>query len=198
MASLQECLLMNRSMFGLAATVLLSLTVQTGFAAGPVHVPATPQAAGSANLIARADRALRDYVAACSTGDEEAIARIVTSDAVLEYALEEPGTYLTVEAVALSANRSVNAGPTGTVAHIANLWVFPTSDSNTVFIHYTIGSGVRSPAELRDFEHLALLEMRGDRIFKMRMLGANAGNLSALEASVVTRATASSRARGQD
>jgi len=36
---------------------------------------------------------------------------------------------------------------------------------------------------------LALLEMRGDRIFKMRNLGANAGNLSTLEASVVTRAT---------
>jgi len=152
-----------------------------------------PQAAASANLIARADRALRDYVAACSTGNEEAIARIVTSDAVLEYALEEPGTYLTVEAAALSANRSVNAEPTGTGAHISNLWIFPTSDSNTVFIHYTIGSAVRSPAELPDSEHLSLLEMRGDRIFKMRMLGANAGNLSALEASVVTRAIASSR-----
>ena len=109
---------MNRSILGLAATVLLTLTVQTGFAAGLVHVPATPQAAASANLIARADRALRDYVAACSTGNEEAVARIVTSDAVLEYALEEPGTYLTVEAAALSANRSVNAEPTGTGARL--------------------------------------------------------------------------------
>src|SRR6267142_2457105 len=174
MASLQECLLMNRSILGLAATVLLTLTVQTGFAAGLVHVPATPQAAASASLIARADRALRDYVAACSTGNEEAVARIVTTDA-------------------LSAHRSVNAEPTGTGAHISNLWIFPTSDSNTVFIHYTTGSGVRSPAELPDSEHLALLEMRGDRIFKMLLLGANAGNLSALEASVVTRAIASSR-----
>src|SRR6267142_5346728 len=86
MASLQECLLMNRSILGLAASVLLTLTVQTGFAAGLVHVPATPPAAASANLIARADRALRDYVAACSTGNEEAVARIVTSDALLEYA----------------------------------------------------------------------------------------------------------------
>jgi len=30
--------------------------------------------------------------------DNEAFARIVTSDAVVEYALEEPGTYLAVEA----------------------------------------------------------------------------------------------------
>jgi len=188
---------MKRSQLGLAATVLLTMTVQTGFAAELVHPPATPQAAASANLIARADRALRDYVAACSTGDEEALARILTIDAVVEYALEEPGTYLTVEAAALSAHRSVVAEPARTGAHISNLWIFPTSDSNTVFIHYTIDSGVRSPAEFPDSEHLALLEMRGDRIFKMRMLGANAGNLSTLEASVVTRAIASSRASAQ-
>ena len=188
---------MDRSISGLAATVLLTLTVQTGFAAGLVHVPATPQAAASANLIARADRALRDYVAACSTGNEEAIARIVPSDALLEYALEEPGTYLTVEAAALSANRSVNAEPTGTGAHISNLWIFPTPDSNTVFVHYTIGSDVRSSAE-PDSEHLALLEMRGDRIVKIRNSSADAGTLSTLEASVVTRATAASRVSAQE
>jgi hypothetical protein len=184
---------MNRSISALAATAPLTMTVQTGFAAGLVHGPATAQAAASANLIARADRALRDYVAACSRGDEEAIARIVTSDAVVEYALEEPGTYLAVEAAALSANRSLNAERTGTGVHISNLSIFPTNDSNTVFIHYTTGSDVRSTTELPGSEHLALLEMRGDRIFRMRMLGANAGNLSTLEASVVTRAMASSR-----
>jgi len=160
--------------------------------------PAIPQSAASANLIARADRALRDYVAACSSGDIEALARIVTSDAVVEYALEEPGTYLAVEAAALSGNRSGSSKQTGTAAHISNLWIYPTSDSNVVFVHYTTRSNVRSPGQLPDFEHLALLEMRGDRIFKMRKLGANAGNLSRLEAAVVTRATASSRASAQD
>ena len=188
---------MKRSQLGLAATVLLTMTVQTGFAAELVHPPATPQAAASANLIARADRALRDYVAACSTGNEEAIARILTIDAVVEYALEEPGTYLTVEAAALSANRSVNAQPTGTGAHISNLWIFPTPDSNTVFVHYTIGSDVRSSAE-PDSEHLALLEMRGDRIVKIRNSSADAGTLSTLEASVVARAIASSRVTAHD
>ena len=184
---------MNKSILGLAVIVLLTMTMRTGFAAEPVHVPATPHAAASENIIARADRALRDYVAACSAGDDAVIARIVTSDAVVEYALEEPGTYLVVEAAALSANPSGNAKQAGAGAYISNLWIFPTSDSNTVFIHYTTGSGVRSPAELPDSEHLALLEMRGDRIFKMLLLGANAGNLSALEASVITRAIASSR-----
>jgi hypothetical protein len=141
---------MNRSLLGLAATAVLTMTVQTGFAAKPVQVAAIPQSAASADLIARADRALRDYVAACSTGDLEAFARIVTSDA------------------------------------------------NVVFVHYTTPSDVRSTAQLPDSEHLALLEMRGDRIFKMRSLGANAGILSTIEASVVTRATASSRASAQD
>jgi hypothetical protein len=160
--------------------------------------PAIPQSAASANLIARADRALRDYVAACSTGDSAAFARIVTSDAVVEYALEEPGTYLAVEATALSTDRSGNSRQTGTGAHVSNLWVYPTSNSNVVFVHYTTRSDVRSPAQLPDSEHLALLEMRGDRIFKMRNLGANVGHLSTLEAAVVTRASASTRASAQD
>jgi hypothetical protein len=184
---------MNRSISGLAATVLLTMTVPTGFAAESVHVPATPQAAASANLIARADRALRDYVAACSTGDDEAVAHIVTSDAMVEYALEEPGTYLAVEATALRANRSGNTEQTRSGAHISNLWIFPTPDPNTVFVHYTIGSDVRSPAELPESEHLALLEMRGNRIRKIRNPSADAATLSTLEASAVTRAIASSR-----
>ena len=189
---------MNRLILGLAVRVLLTMTVLTGSAAEAVHVPATPPAAASANLIARADRALRDYVAACSSGDNEAFARIVTSDAVVEYALEEPGAYLAVEAAALSAKRSGNSMQTGTGAHISNLWIYPTSDANVVFVHYTTRSDVRSPAQRPDSEHLTLLEMRGDRLFKMRNLGANAGNHSTLEACVLTRATAYSRASAQD
>ena len=187
---------MNRSILRLAVTTLLTVTVQTGFAAEAGRIPATPPAAASANLIARADRALRDYVAACSTGDIEAFAHIVTSDAVVEYALEEPGTYVAVEAAALSAKRSDNSKLTGTEAHISNLWLYPTNDPNVVFVHYTTRSDVRPPAQLPDTEHLALIEMRGDRIFKMRNLGANARTLSTLEASVVTRAISSSRASG--
>jgi len=189
---------MNKSILGLAVTVLLAMTVQAGFAAEDVHVPATPYAAASANLIARVDRALRDYVAACSTADDAAIARIVTSDAVVEYVLEEPGTYLVVEAAALRANCSGNAEWAGAGASISNLWIFPTSDSNTVFVQYTISSDVRSPAQFPDSKHLALLEMRGDQILKMRNFSADAGSLSTLEASAVTRATASSRANAHD
>ena len=189
---------MNRLIRALAVTALLTMTVQTGFAAEAIHVPATPPAAARANLIARADRALRDYVAACSNSDIEAFARIVTSDAVVEYALEEPGTYLTVEAAALSAKHSGNSKLTGAEAHISNLWIYPTSDSNVVFVHYTTRSDVRAPAQLPDSEHLALLEMRGDRIFKLRYLSADAGTFPTLDASALTCAIASSRVNADD
>jgi hypothetical protein len=159
---------MSRSILGLAATVLLTTTVHTGVAAETTHVPATPQVAASAGLIARADRALRDYVAACSAGDDEVIARTVTSDAVFEYALDEPGAYRAVEAVTLSTSRSVDAEPTGTGPRISKLWIFPTNDPNVVFVHYILGSDVPSPTQVRGPEHLAMIEMRGDRIFKMR------------------------------
>ena len=158
---------MTRSILGFAVTVLLTATVHTAFAAGTTHVPATALAAANADLIARADRALH-YVAACSTSDEEAMARIVTSDAVVEYALEELGTYLTVDSAALIAKCSVGSEPTGTVAQVWKLWIFPTPDSNVVFVQYTIGSDVRSPTQVPDSEHLAIIEMRGERIFKMR------------------------------
>jgi hypothetical protein len=162
----------NKLTLGLAVIVLLTMTVRATFGAEPVHVPATPEAAASADLIVRADRALRAYVAACATGNDEALAHIVTNDAVVEYTLEEPGTYLAVDASALTAKRSVNAGPTRTEAHISKLWIFPTNDPNVAFVHYTIGLDVGSPAQVRDFERLALLEMRGDQIFRMRHFGA--------------------------
>jgi hypothetical protein len=189
---------MNRSILGLATTVLLTTTLQAGFAAEPIHVPATPQAAASANLIARSARALRDYVAACSTGDDTAIARIVTRDAVVEYVLEEPGKYLVLKATALSANLTGDARKTGTGAHISNLWIFPTNDSSAVFVQYTTTLDIRSPAEPPDSEHLALLEMRGDRIAKIRNLSTDARTLATLEASLVTHTTASSRANAYD
>jgi hypothetical protein len=189
---------MNTSILRFAATMLLAMSVHTSFAAERTHVPPTALAAAAANLIVRADRALRDYVAACSTGDDEAIARIVTSDAVVEYALNEPGTYILVEAPALSARRCGNAKQAGAGASISNLWIFPTPHPNVVFVQYTTVSDVGSPAQLAKAEHLALLEMRGDRIFKLRGFSADAGTLSTPDASALTCAIASSRANAHE
>lgn len=164
---------MNTSILRFTATVLLAMTVHTSFAAERTHVPATALAAAKADLIFRAERALRGYVAACSTGDAEAIARIVTSDAVVEYVLKEPGTYFVVEATALSAKRWRNARQAGAGAAVSKLWILPTNDSNVVFVQYATSSDVRAPEQLADVDHLALLEMRGDRIFKLRYFSAD-------------------------
>ena len=189
---------MNTSILRFTATALLVMTVHTSFAAERTHAPATALAAAEANLISRAERALRGYVAACSTGDDEALARIVTSDAVVEYALKEPGMYLVVEATALSAKRWRNAKRAGAGASISKLWIFPTNDSNVVFVQYATSSDFRSPEQLADAEHLALLEMRGDRILKLRYFSADARTFSPLEASALTCAIASSRANAHD
>jgi len=189
---------MNTSILRFTTTMLLAMLVHTSLAAERTHVPATALAAATADLIDRADRALRDYVAACSTGDDEAIARIVTSDAVVEYALKEPATYVVVEATALSAKRWAGAKQAGAGASISELWIFPTPHSNVVFVQLTTISDVRSPAQLAEAEHLALLEMRGDRIFKLRYFSADAGTFPTLDASALTCAIASSRTNADD
>ena len=195
---------MNRSILGLAVTALLMMTAPTGFAAEATHVPATALAEANANLIARANRALRGYVTALSRDDDEAVARILTTDAVVEYALEMPGTYLAVEAAALSANSLVGGEQPASGAHISTLWIFPTPDSNVVFVQFTIASDVRSPVS--GSEHLAVLEMRGDRIRKLRNFknledaqALHGGDyLSKLEASVLARATHSARTNAHE
>ena len=159
---------MNKSILSFAVIPLLSFIAQAGFAAEATHVPSTALAAANADLIARADRALRNYVHACSIGDSDALARILTSDAEVEYQLEEWGTYLKIEADALIANCSNYTKSSGTGAHISRLWIFPTPDSNVVFVRYTVGSDIRSPVQVLDSGQLAIIEMRGDRIFKIR------------------------------
>jgi hypothetical protein len=50
--------------------------------------------------------------------------------------------------------------PSGT--RLANFWVFPTADANTVFVRYTVGDPTT--------EHLVLVEMDGTRIASLRDL----------------------------
>ncbi|HLA73957.1 MAG TPA: hypothetical protein VK624_20815 [Steroidobacteraceae bacterium] len=160
---------MNRSPMGFAVTAFLTVIAHSGFAGEPTHVPATALAATNAELIARADRAWRDYVVACSTGDTEALVRSVTSDAVAEYELEERGTYFKVEAAAQIACLSAKTRPTGVAARISKLWIFPTPESNVVFVRYTLGSDDRSAVQVQDTVQLAIVEMRGNRIFRIRI-----------------------------
>ena len=128
-----------------------------------VNAPATVQATQAADLISRAANAFVDYVNACSGNDQEAVARAITSDAVVEYAAAEPGVYLTFDATALTTRCGDDPAPIGAGQHISNLWIFPTTDANAVFVRYDSASNLASAEQ-----HLLLVEMRGDRIIRMR------------------------------
>jgi hypothetical protein len=122
--------------------------------ASEVKVPDTDAARASADLIARAKRALSGFVAACATGEDESLRKLTTDDIRIEYALDEPGTFLNVDASSGTVGCGALNGPDG---RLENLWILPTNDTSSVFVQYDTGEGRR----------LALVEMRGDRIARM-------------------------------
>lgn len=153
----------------LVTTAVLLLTNSiTALADEPTHTPATSQAKANAALIAKVDRALHDYLLASSTHDAQAIGRSVTSDAVFEYALEQPGSYVSVDATSLSSHWSNDANTQHSPTSVSNLWILPTGDSNSVFVRYNTSTAGESGVAEERSEHLALVEMRGDRIAKLR------------------------------
>jgi hypothetical protein len=165
----------------------------TAFSAEPTHVPATARTEAIANLIDRADHALRTYIAACSKGDGEAVRRIVTDDALFEYMLRDPGAHLSVDGAALSATVPGNSRQKGPEAPLdVDLWIFPTNDSSAVFVQYAIGSSTQPPARAPVARYLAMIDMRGDRIFKMRDFTIDGSTLVRSASSVAARALTSS------
>jgi hypothetical protein len=152
--------------FLLATSALLTCAAQPGFAADvQVKVPSTPQAVQAADLIARAKHALVDYVSACSARDHAGVERAVTTDAVFEYALDG-SAYLAVDAATLVGDCWATVPTLDQGERVSTLWIFPTNDPNAVFVHYyTSAAGSKSTTTSN--EHLALVEMRGDRILRM-------------------------------
>jgi hypothetical protein len=140
---------------------LLSLAPQTASASDvPVsashgaRVPDTNAARVSADLIARAERAIDAYVTACAKREAQALIDVTTADVRLEYALEEPGTFFSIDA------SSINAG-CGSLfygeARLTNWWILPTNETSSVFVQYDTAEGPQ----------LALVEMRGERIARI-------------------------------
>ena len=121
-----------------------------------LNVPHTAAAQTSAKLISRAERAINGFVAACAVRDARRLSDVTTSQVRVEYALDEPGTYLSMDASSLlAACAANNAG-----SRVSNLWIFPTNDANTVFVQYDAQS-----TETGSHGQLALVELKkGDRI----------------------------------
>lgn len=106
------------------------------------------------DLTGRAGRAIEGYVAACAKGEASALNKVTTEDMRLEYALDEPGTFLSIDANSIASG----CGPLlFAEARIANWSILPTADDSAVFVHYDMPEG----------RQLALVEMRGDRIARI-------------------------------
>jgi hypothetical protein len=131
---------------------LLSLPVLASDRCGPTDLSArTPQtdaARQSVDLLARAEHAIGGYVAACASGELRTLSDVTTKDARIEYALDEPGAFLAVD---------VETADCGAILGLSNLWILPTGDASSVFVHYDTPAG----------HQLALVEMRDERIARI-------------------------------
>jgi hypothetical protein len=141
----------------------------------------TRQGAKRPNL-QRAQHAVNSLYAACRQHDLRGVEAALTTDGVMAYALEEVGTYLAVDAEALSALCADHAEGLDSNANLTDFWIFPTAEANTVFIQYRASEGAESSNSTRD--HLVVVEMRGDRISKLRDLTAVAPEGAVLSASL--------------
>ena len=125
------------------------------------------QRARSVKLASGARQVFLRFAAACLARDQSGIARAVTDDVAVEYALPDSGMTLTVETAALDSLCSATA-LAGPVDQISDLYIFPTNDPNTMFVQYYTASRLDSPARARSTEHLTVVTLRGERISRIR------------------------------
>ena len=124
------------------------------------------------DLINRGTHALYRYFAACSHRDRRELARIVTDDAAVEFPLKMPGTNLSVYAKDVA--RYCRIAPAST--NIAELSVYPTNATDVLLVSYSVKSPRRAAAQQMT-EHLALLQMRQERILRIRDFSATRADL---------------------
>jgi len=137
----------------------------------PASVPHTPAATRSAAVIARAESAFAAYLAACSSQSARDLLAALTDDAVVEYASQNPGTYRMVDAFALIGEVTDASTRDAGAQQVSGVWIYPTNDANVVFVQYEAQSGPASLPGTRKQPQLVMLEMRGDRIARMRSFG---------------------------
>lgn len=133
----------------------------------PTRVPVIDAARPAAALISRADRAIRRYLDACRSNHDAL--DIVTGDARIEYTLDDPGALLSLDASSIFAS-CASAGTSD--AQAVNLWIFTTGEENAVFVQYDIQSSGPERKPPLATRQIALVEMRGERIHRMRNFGA--------------------------
>jgi hypothetical protein len=153
------------------AASLFTLNIHASFSAEPVFErPQVALAADTTAVLGRVEQALLQYAKNCETGDHAAGSQTLTDTAVIEYVTTQPGRFVSVDA---AAAQSCWEGAT-LLKHAANLhvWIFPTSFRNTVFVQYETADGAVLAKE--SAEHLAMIEMDGYRMARIRDLTSDA------------------------
>jgi hypothetical protein len=160
--------LMKTSTFvSFVAASLFTLKIHASISAEPAFErPQVALAADTAALLGRVEHALLQYAKNCETGDQAAISQALTDTAVIEYLTAQPERVVSVDA---SAAKNCWEGAT-LLKHATSLhaWIFPTGHTNTVFVQYETADGAVSAKE--SAEHLAMIEMDGLRIARIRDL----------------------------
>jgi hypothetical protein len=129
------------------------------------RVPDIDPVRPAAGVISRADRAIRRYLDACRSNRDAA--DVVTPDARIEYTLDDPGAFLSLDASSILST-CASVGASG--ARPSQLWIFPTGEENAVFVQYDVSAS--ASGEVPAARQVALVEMRGERIHRLRNFGA--------------------------
>jgi len=158
----------------------------------------TPRTAASANagqLTTNVQHALARFIAGCSSHDAKILDSVTTDDVRIEYSLDTPGIYLTLDAISLADDCGMSSQAGG--SHLRTLWIYPTNEPNAVFVEFDTTSD-SSVAPLQ--RQLALVEMRGAKIARLLSFSAPANTLvsarGAASPSLTVRAASREAANG--
>jgi hypothetical protein len=124
--------------------------------------PRTAASARAVQLRTNVQDALTRFVAGCSSHDAQLLNSVTTDDVRIEYSLDTPGMYLTLDAISLAADCGINMGSGG--SHIRTMQIYTTNDENVVFVEFDTTSD-SSTVPLK--RQLALVEMRGEKIARL-------------------------------
>jgi hypothetical protein len=123
--------------------------------------PRTASSAKAVQLNTNVRDALTRFIAGCSTHDAQLLDSVTTDDVRIEYSLNAPGTYLSLDAISLADDCGINME---SGSHIRTIQIYPTNDENVVFVEFdTTNDSSIVPLK----RQLALIEMRGAKIARL-------------------------------
>jgi hypothetical protein len=126
-----------------------------------VKTPRTAASATAGQLSTNVQHALARFIAGCSAHDAQILDSVTTEDVRIEYSLDAPGRYLTLDAISLADDCGIDVASGG--SSLRAMWIYPTNDQSVAFVQFDVTSD--SSGALK--RQLALVEMRGEKIARL-------------------------------